>query len=42
MIDFGYSNDRHARSILQKMADMSWLLILLITLTCSVGFVMLY
>jgi rod shape determining protein RodA len=42
MIDFGYSNDRHARTLLQKLADMSWLLILLITLTCTIGFVMLY
>jgi rod shape determining protein RodA len=42
MIDFGFLNDRHSRTLLEKLGDMSWLLLFLITATCCVGFVMLY
>jgi rod shape determining protein RodA len=42
MIDFGFQSNRQSRSIPQKLGDMSWLLLILITATCGVGFVMLY
>lgn len=42
MITFGLGHDRHNRTILEKLSDVSWLLVFLLTVLSSVGFVMLY
>jgi rod shape determining protein RodA len=42
MITFGLGHDRHNRSILEKLRDVSWLLVILLTALSAVGFVMLY